>query len=247
LSWVSGDVPDDPNLTVNSFDLVYYSKATGDVTDDDPDFANPANGAVTVVGATNPYALPFAYETTYFFRVDSHVTWISSGTDVVEGPIWTFNTLPADAFPGVDIPVNNFVTWLDNLPETGLIATVDDSGEGDISLGDIDWTIVDAPEGTASVTDTSSDSLAPTASFTTDTAGVYTIQLTATDGLGQSDSDTVTINVTADACEAAQAVSGFSFNSFDSDQDCDVDTVDVAAFAAQWLDDVNLTAAVSTE
>jgi hypothetical protein len=142
----------------------------------------------------------------------------------------------------VDIPVNNFVTWLDNLPETGLTATVNDFGEGDILLGDIDWTILNPPVGTHSVTDTSSDPLVPTASFTTDTAGVYTIQLTATDGLGQSDSDTVTINVTADACEAAQAVSGFSFNYYDTDQDCDVDTADLAAFAAQWLDDVSLTA-----
>jgi hypothetical protein len=114
-------------------------------------------------------------------------------------------------------------------------------------LGDIDWTILNPPGGTHSVTDTSINPLAPTASFTTDTAGIYTIQLTATDGLGQSDSNTVTINVYADACEAAQAVSGFSFNYYDMDDDCDVDTVDVAAFAAQWLDDVSMTVAVPAE
>jgi len=448
LSWVSGDVPEDPNLTVNSFDLVYYSKPTDSVTTDDPNFANPANGVVTLSNESSPYALTFDYDTTYFWRVDSHVTWDSNditgnSSEVLEGFTWTFNTLQADEDPIVDIPVNNYVTWLDNLPETGLAGTVDDLEEGDVSLSGINWsietypdkpidnsarvidritgasqdvlddlaelevagydpnllgdwigtdnrgsnpdtplvltlsglpagtytwtsthhdvagmtglfdvTVVDdagsvtttdvdisdsndipttftttvASNGTddvklifdlqeitilvingfeltgtgdplkidfcnqttdtavgyqayrvmdkdlasftaqdfsafgmtvtvhaefgpipagwltaAAVTDTSSDPLTPTASFTTDYPGEYTIQLTATDGSAQSDSDTVTVTVLADACQAAQTVSGFTFNEYDTDQDCDVDLVDFAAFAQQWLDDVNLT------
>jgi hypothetical protein len=239
----------DPNIvSVDSYDVYLYGKLTGDLIANDPNFVGVTSTSVTAQSLSitpDPVS-------TYFWRVDSHVTWDSNDitgnfTDVIEGVIWTFDTLTAEAVPVVDIPVNNFVTWIDNLPETGLAATVDDFEEGDISLGDIDWTILNPPGGTHSVTDTSTNPLAPTASFTTDSAGVYTIQLTATDGLGQSDSDTVTITVMADACQAAQAVSGFSFNNFDSDDDCDVDLVDFAAFAAQWLDDINLTVAVPAE
>ena len=97
----------------------------------------------------------------------------------------------------------------------------------------------------AIVTDTTADMLAPTATFDAiatpyDTTGTYTIELTATDGAAQSSSDTLIVRVSADACAAAGLVAGFELNPYDSDGDCDVDLVDFAAFAAQWLDNVNL-------
>ena len=98
----------------------------------------------------------------------------------------------------------------------------------------------------ASVTKTNDDLYAPTAELTADTAGTYQVQLTAIDSEGSEDSDIVSISVAEDACQAAQnAPDWVDFNYFDTDQDCDVDLVDFAAFAGQWLDDINLTAQVN--
>ena len=66
----------------------------------------------------------------------------------------------------------------------------------------------------------------------------------ATDDELQSDSDTLSLVVVADACDAAKLIAGFELNYYDSDDDCDVDVVDLAAFAAQWLDNINLVGSV---
>ncbi len=146
LTWVSGDVPDDPNLTVNGFDILYYSKPTASVTADDPNFANTANGVVTVPNATSPYALTFDYNKTYFWRVDSHVTWDSNDitgfyTDIIPSRVQTFTTL-ADDLPPVVTAGQNVITWLGNLPEPGLAATVSDE---QIASAVIDWDIIAGP------------------------------------------------------------------------------------------------------
>ena len=97
----------------------------------------------------------------------------------------------------------------------------------------------------ATITDTTTDMLAPTATFDVtdtpnETTGTYTIELTAIDAGGQSDSDTMLIRLGADSCEAAKLTPDFELNYFDIDEDCDVDMFDFAAFADQWLDDLNL-------
>ena len=63
-------------------------------------------------------------------------------------------------------------------------------------------------------------------------------------------SDTLEIKVDADACEAAQdeeapEYPNFNFNVYDSDQNCVIDLIDYGAFAAQWLEDLRLTAPVA--
>ncbi|MBN1818533.1 MAG: PKD domain-containing protein [Sedimentisphaerales bacterium] len=88
---------------------------------------------------------------------------------------------------------------------------------------------------------TNADVYAPTVEYTTDFTGTYEVQLTATDAEGNVTSDTVQISVAEDACAAAQNAPDWAgFSLYDTDQDCDVDLVDFAAFAAQWLDDRNL-------
>ena len=78
LSWVSGNAPEaDPNLTVNGFTVDYFSIATSEVTDTDP---NWSDASYTTIGdatnfATSPVSLTFDYDTTYFYRVNSDVTW----------------------------------------------------------------------------------------------------------------------------------------------------------------------------
>ncbi len=98
----------------------------------------------------------------------------------------------------------------------------------------------------ASVTKTNTDLYAPTADFTADYAGTYEVQLTATDSENNVTTGTLQISVAEDACAAAQNAPGWTgFNLYDTDQDCDVDLADFASFAAQWLDDRNLTGQVT--
>jgi len=141
---------------------------------------------------------------------------------------------------------DSYHTWLGDLPLTTLAGTVGDGPPGDVADADVVWSVTDEPDGAnASVTKTSSPSewANPTADFTTDTAGTYEITLTATDATELIGSDTLEIQVWSDACEAAQeAPSWTGFNIFDTDQNCVVDLIDYADFAAQWLADIRLTA-----
>ena len=118
-------------------------------------------------------------------------------------------------------------------------------GTDNITL-DADWGLKAAGLINASVTKTNSDLYAPTADFTTDYIGTYEVQLTATDADDQEDSDTVQITVVTDACAAAQLdINWNGFNYYDRDQDCDVDLLDFAPFAAEWLDDRSLTGQIT--
>ena len=98
----------------------------------------------------------------------------------------------------------------------------------------------------ASVTATNADLYAPTADFTTDTPGTYEVQLTAIDSEDSEDSDTLLIFVGEDACVAAQNAPDWDgFNYFDIDENCDVDLLDFASFAQEWLESRNLTGQVT--
>jgi len=94
----------------------------------------------------------------------------------------------------------------------------------------------------AKVTKTSTDPLNPVAEFDAITPGVitpgdYTIRLTVADQALNSDSDTMVVSVLEDACAVAVAL-GASYNYYDTNEDCVVDLVDFAAFAAEWMDDI---------
>jgi len=148
-----------------------------------------------------------------------------------------------NAAPQVDAG-SSFIAWLGDLPLTTLAGAVGDGPPGDVADADVVWSITASPGGsTASVTKTSTDRANPTADFMTDTVGTYEITLTATDATELTESDTLEIQAAADACEAAQlAASWIGFNVHDTDQNCVVDLIDYADFAAQWLADLRLTA-----
>ena len=141
---------------------------------------------------------------------------------------------------------DSYHTWLGDLPLTTLAGTVGDGPPGDVADAGVAWSITGTPEGanaTVEKTSTLPEEWAnPTADFTTDTVGTYEITLRATDATELTGSDTLEIQVWSDACEAAQeAPSWTGFNIFDTDQNCVVDLIDYAAFAAQWLADLRLT------
>ena len=77
------------------------------------------------------------FNTTYYWRVDTHVTWLDSTSEVVEGLTWQFTTLPDDKTPIVTAADTNVITSMEFLP-VSLAASVNDWGEGDIV--DIIWT-----------------------------------------------------------------------------------------------------------
>ena len=92
----------------------------------------------------------------------------------------------------------------------------------------------------ASVNKTSSDPLAPAAELSTDTPGLYTIEISVADTAGHTDSATMEVNVAPDSCAAAQLSGTWpGFNYFDIDQNCVVDIIDFADFAGTWLDDIS--------
>lgn len=102
---------------------------------------------------------------------------------------------------------------------------------------------------TVTVTDATSNPLAPTAAFFADYSGDYTVTLTVTDTDGsmgpQTDTATFVVRVAPDACTGAAVWGGAGFNVYDADEDCDVDMADFAAFAAQWLSDMSLTGPIA--
>jgi hypothetical protein len=120
---------------------------------------------------------------------------------------------------------------------------VNDSSEGDIIDADVTWSIKTSPPGSAAaLTKTSSDWANPTADFTPDSAGDYTIELTAIDAAAQYGSDVLSVQVVADACQAAQLDPDWAgFDEYDVNENCIIDLPDFANFASKWLEEFYLT------
>ena len=144
LSWTSPDVPDDPNLlSVNYYDVYLYPKTTGNVTGDDPNALKYVKVSSAQAGTT--YTMALDYNTTYFWRVDTNVTWDSNEvtggalTETITGADWQFATLASNAFPAVTVN-GDLLTSLDFSPVALLTGNVDDNGEGD--MASVKWSIV---------------------------------------------------------------------------------------------------------
>ena len=212
---------------------------------DDPNWIdqprNIVNGASVATTETDPvtYALDtLDYGRTYYWRVDS-IEPNDPAPIMHEGNVWSFTII--GAAPVIEI-FDNGLTSLDLL-DADLAAVVTDA---DNNMASVSWELLTGdyryPAGAvASVTDTTSDLYAPTATFTTDTAGYYLVKLTATDGDAGTAEAIAEVRVLETACAAAQASGNWAgFDPFDSDIDCDIDMVDLAAFGAKWLSDIAL-------
>lgn len=94
----------------------------------------------------------------------------------------------------------------------------------------------------AVLTNTTTNLQNPTATLTTDKAGIYKVKLTITDGTTTIEK-LIEVNVYSDACQAKKdSPSGWTANYYDRDGDCDVDVADFAVFAREWLDDTTMKA-----
>ena len=119
VSWAA---PVDPNLaSISGYDVV---------------FGTEPNMLLNPVYPVTTESLPVTldYDTTYYWRVDTHVVWDSNEitgvfSETVTGNDWTFTTFPFDLVPVVT--ANNVLTSMPYLP-AGLTGTIDDSGQEDI-------------------------------------------------------------------------------------------------------------------
>ena len=247
LTWVSGDFPDDPNLTVNSFDLIYYTKRIDKVTEDDPNFSNSA--VTTVPGVISPHALMFDYDTAYFWRIDSNVTWgmndiTVNSTGTISSRTARFEVEPRQVPPKVHIEPNGGRTWLDNpisLPTMAkdvdnLSFTWTVTGPatytGDPSVFITGTTLVDTGDGAWEATPV----FTPTGTDP-NILGEYTIMLTADDGPTQG-YDTMWITVHETPCDTFEASGGLLLP-FDDNDDCVIDLEDAAIWFGAWQEDIN--------
>lgn len=253
LTWVSGDIPDDPDLTVNSFDLKYYTKQIDEITEDDPNFSNPA--VTTVTGVTSPHVLPLDYDTTYFWRIDSNVTWdpnviwdvidiTGDLTETISSRTAAFEVEPRHVPPKVYIEPNGGRTWLDKPISLPTMAK-------DVDNLSFTWTVTGPATYTGdpsvfltgtTLVDTGGDVWEATPIFTptgTDPniLGEYTIMLTADDGPTQG-YDTMWITVHETACDTFEASGGLLLP-FDDNDDCVIDLEDAAIWFSAWLEDIN--------
>ncbi|HOL31995.1 MAG TPA: hypothetical protein PK052_08430 [Anaerohalosphaeraceae bacterium] len=135
--------------------------------------------------------------------------------------------------PAVDAGMDQ-VVWLGMSGTAGqetvyLHGSVSDDGlPGPVSVY---W--IQEDNGSPSVSISPADSENPAVVFTQ--RGVYLFRLTADDGSGAV-WDTAAVIVGDDACDASHLLTGRPYSAGDLNRDCIVDGMDLALFAAGWLD-----------
>ena len=247
ISWqgplTQSDPNGDPNIvSVDGYD-VYWSTDPNYLTDEPVSVKQPGE-------SYTPTSPAIGFNTTYFWRVDTYVTWDSNeftGTEslesIVQGVEWQFTTAPEYLSPIMTI--DNVITTTD-IGSADLSATI--IGNSDpmnapvftLATDDIEF-----PAGSDAVlTNTTVDNQNPTATLTTTTAGTYKIQLEVSDGTTSLET-VAEVKVYDDACQAQKDAGGWTANEFDLDGNCLVDLLDFAAIAAEWLDDTSMDAQAS--
>jgi hypothetical protein len=229
-----------------TYTLDYYSKLTTAVTADDPNFLKPANNVVTVANVTSPYALNFAYDTTYFWRVTATTTWdsnsITGNLQDVDFDQERFDVQPSNTAP-IPNAGNSIITWLDKAQGGVQLGGSVIDAEDDATTS---WTAYRLAFGTTvpAAEVIFADAGDPATTVTISTAGDYILKLSAWDTQHPvPTSSQMKITVYTDACLAAKAnPAGYTKSPYDFDDDCVVEIDELVKFAERWL---NSTAATS--
>ena len=249
VSWYSpeqdenGAFKDDPNIvSVGNYDVYFRTTEPNDLTDT-PVSTNQAGKSWIITPA-------LAYDTTYYWRVDTRVTWDSNDftgaglTAIMKGQEWQFKTNP-EYMPPV-LTFDNVRTALPILP-ANLAASVT---ENTLPITSVAFTLltddVEYPAGAiASVTDTTTDPNNPTATLTTDKVGKYKVKLAISDGTTAVEK-IAEVMVYATTCEARKAITppAWAANYYDRDSDCLVELSDLKVFVQNWLNNTGMTAAM---
>jgi hypothetical protein len=225
----------------------------------DPNQANVANAAPASTNLTykslGQSGISFdpptnlAYDTTYYWRVDSVVDLAAvPGTDpnTIAGSIWSFATVSDDLPPTVVIDTPDTITWT-NKP-VQLNATITDPGTAHSPVT-IAWTASDlnavfTPSAAAEDPTVTVDHAAGNVTLTCSVKDAYNPTITNT--------DTVVVRVYADACTAARVGAGraalypmdvarWSESEPVAGNDCVIDLADLVVAGADWLVDYTLT------
>jgi len=228
VSWYSpeqasnGDFLDDPNIvSVTGYDVWLETHEPNDLVDTRKSTNQPGQS----------YSVSLSSSTTYYWRVDTYVTWIAGPPTVVKGPVWQFTTLPPV------LTFKNVVTTL-ALSPAALSATV----TGNTSpITSVLFELL--PPGGATLTDTTTDYQNPTATLATTTAGTYQVKLTVSGATPQPMVKTVNVKFYADACAARKDASltpAWAANYYDRDSSCLVNTSDLLVYVTNWLNDTTM-------
>jgi hypothetical protein len=199
-----------------------------------PADTNPADGKVDPIVSYSPAALQ--RDALYFWIVDESLgaAHPRDWDNIIQGSEWSFETLTSG--PEVNAG-SSIVTWLEEgITTVGLNGTVTDA-TGDVTT--ILWSVVASPFG--STVNIANKSIAATTT-TLNKTGRYVLELYAKDAAQNEDSDMMEVNVYGDSCEAAKNnPKGYTAPRYDFNNDCRVDFIDFAMFAATWLQDESLT------
>lgn len=220
LEWTLPD-PNRPGISVVTCD-VYWGT--------DP---NHLKNPQIVTGETVEWvSVSLAPQTMYYWSVDVYDSDIDPVGPFHESPVFTFNTF--NKAPTVDAGAD-VATWLADGPRVVSLDGIA-SDDGMIEPLTYSWTMIDEPDSVSNpalISDPNASDPMVTATLT----GTYTLQLVAYDGEYNSDPDTMEITVYSDSCEHAWNQEGFVPLAGDTDDDCDVDMVDLANFSASWLEE----------
>jgi len=174
-------------------------------------------------------SVTLAPDTMYYWVVHIYDSGIDDNWPIFMSPVFTFTV---ENQP----PIVNAGDDVDSWPVDGervvqLDGSVSDE-DGGSGLATLEWTVTAEPNelNPAEISDT----LVLNPTVTVKELGTYTLQLEAGDGEFTA-TDTMQITVYADSCEHAQNQEGFEQLAGDINHDCKVDFVDLANFAASWL------------
>jgi len=249
VSWYSpeqdgqGAFKDDPNIvSVGNYDVYFRTTEPNDLTDVAVSTNQPGQ-SWTITPA-------LAYDTTYYWRVDTRVTWDSNDftgaglTAIMKGQEWQFKTNP-EYMPPV-LTFDNVRTALTILPAI-LSPSVT---ENTLPITSVTFTLLtgdfEFPAGAIAVlTDTTANNQNPTATLTTDKVGKYKVKLAISDGTTAVEK-IAEVMVYATTCEARKAITApaWAANYYDRDSDCLVELSDLKVFVQNWLNNTGMTAAM---
>ncbi len=219
----------DPNFTGDDVSIELYVST-------DPngaDYLAPVYSAVVTGEARSTATVNIASAGIYYWQVKT-----DNGTEQLSDLFWfEAVTYKAPELSGGD----SVWTTLDLVPAT-MSASIETFGTPltSVTLELLEDDLAFPTGADAILTPDTSDLENPTASLTTDTAGLYKVLLTVMDGTTTIEK-IIAVDVYSDACQAKKdSPSGWVANYYDRDDDCDVDVADFAVLAEAWLNDTTM-------
>jgi hypothetical protein len=188
-----------------------------------------ANPKVIISQAVESVNVTLDIDTNYYWALDVYDSSVGTNYPVYLSPVFTLNTmnLAPVVNAGDDIEI-----WLadgQRVVQLDGIATDEDNRPEHMTLA---WTVIAEPDESNPARISDRNAANPTVTLTE--AGIYTLQLEASDG-EYTTVDTMQIVLYADACEHAKNQVGFVLIPGDINEDCVVNGLDLTILEENWL------------